>query len=213
MHVLAITKSGYAAHLDLIMEMHRLRYRVFKDRLEWDVSVSGDMEIDAYDALRPTHLVQLSEHGSVVGCVRFLPTTGPYMLADTFPALLDGQDPPRSPVIFESSRFCVDTARTNEADGHGRRHAAGCLFAGMIEWALTQGLAAIVTVTDTRVERILRRAAWPLERIGRPREVGSTEAVAGLLQVSETALSGVRSVAGLTRPVLIGTAPAASKAA
>ena len=213
MHVLAITQSDYAAHLELIMEMHRLRHRVFKDRLEWDVSVSGDMEIDAYDALRPTYLVQLSECGSVVGCVRFLPTAGPYMLADTFPVLLDGKVPPRSPAIFESSRFCVDTTQTNEAVRHGLRLATGCLFAGMIEWALTQGLTAIVTVTDTRVERILRRAAWPLERIGRPREVGSTEAVAGLLEVSETALSGVRSVAGLTHPVLIETAPTQSKAA
>jgi hypothetical protein len=26
--------------------MHRLRYRIFKERLGWDVQVSGDMEIN-----------------------------------------------------------------------------------------------------------------------------------------------------------------------
>ena len=52
------------------------------------------MEIDPYDALRPVHLVQMSDDGSVIGCGRVLPTTGPTMLANTFPALLDGHEAP-----------------------------------------------------------------------------------------------------------------------
>ena len=203
MQVLAITQSEYGANLDLIMEMHQLRRRVFKDRLEWDVSISGDMEVDPYDSLGPVHLVQLSNAGAVIGCVRFLPTTGPTMLANTFPALLDGVEAPRDPRIFESSRFCVDTERASEAGGRGLRQATNCLFAAMIEWGLTQDLSGIVTVTDTRVERILRRAGWPLERIGSPREIGSTETVAGFLEVSVAALSSVREAAGLSGPVLV----------
>ena len=203
MHVLAITQPDYAAHLDLMMETHRLRRRVFKDRLEWDVSVSGDMEVDLYDALGPVHLIQVDETGLVVGCVRFLPTTGPYMLANTFPALLDGNEVPRHQCIFESSRFCVDTSRASEAGSRGLRQATSGLFAAMIEWGLTRDLSSIVTVTDTRVERILRRACWPLERIGSPRDIGSTETVAGFLEVSAAALSRVRENAGLNGPVLV----------
>jgi len=37
--------------------MHRLRYRVFEERLDWDVQVSGDMEIDAFDACQPVYLL------------------------------------------------------------------------------------------------------------------------------------------------------------
>lgn len=203
MHVLAITQSEYGTNLGLIMEMHRLRRRVFKDRLEWDVSVSGDMEVDLYDALGPVHLVQLSDSDDVIGCVRLLPTTGPTMLGNTFPALLDGGEPPCDPRIFESSRFCVDTERVDQGGRRGLRHATACLFAAMIEWGLTQDLSAIVTVTDTRVERILRRASWPLERIGTPQAIGSTETVAGFLEVSEAALSRVREMAGLGGPVLV----------
>ena len=33
--------------------MHQLRHRVFKKRLDWDVHISGDMEIDDFDALHP----------------------------------------------------------------------------------------------------------------------------------------------------------------
>jgi acyl homoserine lactone synthase len=202
MHVLAISQVDYAAYLDLIMEMHRLRRRVFKDRLGWEVSVSGDMEIDPYDALGPVHLVQVSEAGSVVGCVRFLPTTGPTMLTNTFPELLDGGKPPRDLRIFESSRFCVDTERADKNESGGLRFATVCLFAAMIEWGLSRDLSSIVTVTDTRVERILRRASWPLDRIGSPKEIGSTVTVAGFLEVSATALERVRENAGLKGPVL-----------
>lgn len=203
MHVLAVPQSSYAAHLDLIIEMHRLRRRVFKDRLDWDVSVSGDMEIDPFDALGPVHLIQVSDDGSVIGCVRFLPTTGPTMLANTFPALLGGHKPPRDARIVEGSRFCVDTERASRSGSRGLRQATSSLFAAMIEWGLTQDLSAIVTVTDTRVERILRRAGWPLERIGAPRKIGSTETVAGFLEVSKAALSKVRETADLSGPVLV----------
>ena len=74
--------------------MHRLRYRVFKERLDWDVQVSGDMEIDEFDALHPAYLLQRATDGRIQGCVRLLPSTGPTMLRDTFPVLLDGAPPP-----------------------------------------------------------------------------------------------------------------------
>jgi acyl homoserine lactone synthase len=35
--------------------MHQLRYRVFKERLDW-----GDMEVDSFDALHPAYLVQVA---------------------------------------------------------------------------------------------------------------------------------------------------------
>jgi acyl homoserine lactone synthase len=85
-----ITSDCYGTCLDELAEMHRLRYRVFKQRLGWDVQASGDMEVDEFDALGPCYLLQRSADGTIAGCVRLLPTTGPTMLRDTFGALLDG---------------------------------------------------------------------------------------------------------------------------
>src|SRR3546814_15903581 len=48
-----------------LAEMYRLRYRVFKQRLDWDVEVSGDMELDAFDALHPAYLLQRAPDGHV----------------------------------------------------------------------------------------------------------------------------------------------------
>jgi N-acyl-L-homoserine lactone synthetase len=48
-----ITADYYGDFVDAISEGYRLRYRVFKERLDWDVQFSGDMEIDQFDALHP----------------------------------------------------------------------------------------------------------------------------------------------------------------
>lgn len=105
-----ITVDHFGNFIDEIAEMHRLRYRVFRERLNWDVQVSGDMEIDTFDALRPSYLLQRGGHGHIQGCVRMLPSTGATMLRDTFPVLLDGAPAPASSTIWESSRFALDVA-------------------------------------------------------------------------------------------------------
>jgi acyl homoserine lactone synthase len=174
-----------------MLGMHRLRGRVFKDRLGWDVSVSDGLEIDQYDTFKPTYLLAL-EQDIVVGCVRLLPTTGCNMLADTFPVLLDGNPAPKTTAIWESSRFCVDTESAAATAENGLRKATFLLFAAMIEWGQQHNLQAIATVTDLRMERILRRAGWRLDRLGTPRQIGTTNAVAGLLPISEEALGAIR---------------------
>jgi acyl homoserine lactone synthase len=197
-----ITTDYYASFVGDIAEMHRLRYRVFKDRLDWEVQVSGEMEIDEFDALHPAYLIQRARDNRVQGCVRLLPSTGPTMLRDTFPALLDGEAAPTSPAIWESSRFALDLHPDTLKATHGLATATYELFAGMIEFGLSRQLTEIVTVTDARMERILRRAGWCLRRIGKPRALGSTLAVAGYLEVSIESLARVRANGGLQGPVL-----------
>ena len=77
----------------------------------------------------------------------------------------------------------------------------------MIKWAQSQGAEVIATVTDARMERVLRRAGWPLERFGSPRRIGKALALAGLLDVSDEALGAVYRAGGLHQPVLMGPAP------
>lgn len=202
MRILSVTHSDYSEFPDLIAGMHRLRRRVFRDRLNWDVSVSGDMEIDAYDALGPTYIVAVDETNSVVGCARLLPTTGPTMLGNTFSVLLESNPSPRSVRIFESSRFCVDTNLTEDVAAAGLREATFGLLAAILEWGLLHDQEAVVTVTDVRFERILKRAGWPLERFAPPMAIGSTRALAGRLAISDQALASVRRVGQLQGPVL-----------
>jgi N-acyl-L-homoserine lactone synthetase len=197
-----ITEQCYGAFAGTLIAMHQLRYRVFKERLDWEVHTSGDMEVDSFDGLHPAYLVQVATDGRLQGCVRLLPSVGPTMLSETFPVLLAGQSAPSKCSIWESSRFALDIA----TDAPKGKHAIACatyeLFAGMIEFGLSRRLTDIVTVTDARMERILRRAGWPLRRLGNPRNLGNTLAVAGYLEVSTDVLAKIRDAGGFAGPIL-----------
>jgi len=197
-----ITANYYGNFISELADMHRIRYRVFRERLGWDVQVSGDMEIDEFDALHPAYLLQKAGDGRIQGCVRLLPSTGPTMLRDTFSILLDGATAPASSTTWESSRFALDTETDAAKAAHGLASATYELFAGMIEFGLSRQLTEIITVTDARMERILRRAGWPLRRIGMPRKLGTTLAVAGYLEVSLKSLGCIRTAGDLRSPVL-----------
>ena len=196
-----ITPDRYGEFADSLAEMHRLRYRVFKQRLDWEVETAGDMEVDSFDALGPVYLLLRATNGAVGGCVRLLPTTGPNMLRDTFPVLLDREPPPSSADVWESSRFALEQTHT-ERGAQGVASLTYELLAAMVEFGLAHKLASIVTVTDIRMERILRRAQWPLHRIGAAKAIGNTKAVAGHLEISKTALLRLRKGGDLHGPVL-----------
>ncbi len=185
-----------------IRQMHQLRYRVFKGRLDWDVKVEDDLEIDEFDTVEPYYLLQYDEAMRLCGTVRLLPSEGPNMLRDVFPFLAGGAAIPASPTVWESSRFSLDLPPTAPKGRHGLARATFELFAGMIEFGLWQGLSHIVTVTDARMERILKRAGWPLERLGQPQNLGNCIALAGFLETSMEALRRVREIGDLTGPVL-----------
>ncbi len=48
-----ITASSYGDFGDDLIEMYRLRCRVFQGRLDWDVTTSDGIEKDSFDALEP----------------------------------------------------------------------------------------------------------------------------------------------------------------
>ena len=194
--------SSYADCAEAITEMFRLRYRVFKKRLDWDVAVMDGMERDRFDDLDPVYLLQRDRDGCVCGCVRLLPTTGPTMLRETFPGLLHGGPMPRDVRVWETSRFALDAPLGSAVGAGGTALLTYELFAGVVEFGLANNLSHIVTVTDARLERLLRRASWPLQRFGDTVQIGDTRAVAGLLDISWDVLARLRSRGGLKGPVL-----------
>lgn len=197
-----VTPRDFAASAEALAEMYRLRFRVFKNRLDWDVATSGDMERDSYDDLGPVYLLQRNTLGELTGCVRLLPTTGPTMLRDTFAALLQGQPMPCDPSIWETSRFALDQRQVSSVGAGGVATQTYELLVGLLEFGLANSIRQIVTVTDARMERILRRANWPLTRLGEPVQIGDTRALAGTVEISDEILRRLRSRAGFSGPLL-----------
>jgi acyl homoserine lactone synthase len=181
MRVVAIKNPNSEVEYRLIKEMHQLRARIFRGRLAWEVRCKSGLETDCFDRLNPTYILCLDRLGVVIGCARLLTAIGGTMLETVFPQLLEtGQLPTHSGMI-ESSRFCVDTTAATEREQAGLHSATLAMFAGIVEWSILNGYREIVTATDVRLERILRRAGWPLTRLGSPAQINETKSVAGLL--------------------------------
>lgn len=178
-------------HHDLMDQMFRLRARVFSGRLGWAVEVRDGRERDAFDDLDPLYALLLTDDGQVVGTFRLLQTTGPHMLSDVFRELMPDGMPVRSPIIWESTRFCVDTAVAKPRGENGLSEVTGELLASLLEIGLYAGLSHIVTVIDLRMERVLRRAACPIDRLGPPRLVGTVPALAILMECTENSVRKV----------------------
>lgn len=189
-----ISNENAHLHWDALASMHQLRRTVFRERLTWDVNVINGLEIDQFDLPEAHYLVHYAPDGRVNACTRLLPTTGPYLLADVFPELVDGEMP-RAHDIWESTRFCADQATAPA-------NIAAALMAGMLEFGRYAGLRAYVSVSDIRMEPIMRRAGWNPVRLGGTMETGTDTAAAEWLEVSPAYLARVRDRAGAMGPII-----------
>ncbi|RWB51880.1 MAG: GNAT family N-acetyltransferase [Mesorhizobium sp.] len=191
MRILTVSPDLYGRHPSFLKQIYRLRAAVFGGRLEWDVSIANGEDRDQYDDLNPTYVLAITDSGQVAGCVRLLPACGPTMLEHTFPQLLEQGSLTPHPGMVESSRFCVDTSLASQRDRRQLHLATLTLFAGIIEWSMANGYSEIVTATDLRFERILKRAGWPMRRLGETAAIGNTIAIAGSLPADRVSFQQV----------------------
>ncbi|MHC2295793.1 acyl-homoserine-lactone synthase [Bradyrhizobium barranii] len=190
MRAIAIDANEHGGLGSLVDEMHRLRARMFAHRLGCQVRIEYGRERDEYDALDPTYLLALTDLGGVAGCARLLPTTGPTMLSRTCPQLLPGGGLRSKSTMIEISRFCLDT-RVGRRGGRFLHEATQTIFAGMIEWSMSNGFGEIATARDVRFERIIQRAGWPMTRLGGVKLIGETMSVAGILSADQASFDRV----------------------
>jgi acyl homoserine lactone synthase len=182
--------------------MHCIRKKVFSDRLNWDVRVIGDWEVDEFDELNPLYLTSIDDDGRVRGSLRLLPTTGPNMLNDVFHALLSDGVRIESATIWESSRFSVDHEAAAERSENLLNRVTGELLIGIVEVGMLVGLTHVVSVYDAMFARILKRANCIATPVGQTVRIGRTLAFAGLFEIGDELLGNLRNASGISEPVL-----------
>lgn len=194
-----------------VLEMFRLRHRVFKERLGWEVKSRNGLEIDDYDTAEALYLLAYDDSEQVAGTWRLLPTTGPYMLKDTFPQLLNGRSAPEAGLIWETSRFAVDkpierTEGPNAAICQPS-HVTQELFLGLVEYCIRAGISQVYTVYDIRIARILPKLGCKPFWQSAPQRIGVTVALAGAFETTPQVLASIRRACGISQSVLRERAP------
>lgn len=185
----------------LFDQMFRMRGAAFAERRKWRVEVTDGREVDIFDDLDPLYVMSVADNGRLLASLRILPTTGPHMLADVFPETMGELPPLRHPLIWESSRFCVDTAAANTYSPIGVNRATGELLIGLFETAIKASVINVVSVYDLYLERILRRSGCRFDRLAAPWVYDDLKTVAGLFEVTQTAIDEIRDAAGIAGDV------------
>lgn len=183
----------------VLESMYRLRARQFAARRGWRVEVRNGMEIDRFDAMNPVYVCYL-DGTNVLASLRILPTTGPHMLSDVFPEVMGEAGAIRHPLIWESSRFCVDTDLARIYAEDGINLITRSLLLGLFRTAYRSGIQNVVSVYDLYLERILRRAGCRFERLGPVAMYDGLKTVAGLFEVSANNIAELQG----RRPALPG---------
>lgn len=182
-----------------LVQMHRLRFDVFHEKLGWDVDGTDGQERDDYDRINPYYMIAddapASAHGAPAqGCWRLLPTQGPYMLRYTFPELLRGEVAPDSQAVWELSRFAVTSPSRRFGGQIYLSDLTYAMIAGLIDFADERNIRDFVTVTSVSVERLMLKCGIPMIRFGdgQSTRVGHVESVACWIPVNEQFRDAVR---------------------
>lgn len=202
--MLKLIEGSYASFFPKEIDaMFRNRAETFSDRLGWDVEVKDGYERDRFDDANPLYLVSVDpDTEEYWGSLRLLPTTGPNMLRDVFPQLLDG-DTIESATIWESSRICAVTAPGQpDRSKSGVNYVLSELILGIGEVAVAAGLTQVVSVFDARIFRVLRAAGCNPLIIGAPQRIGGAMSFAGPFDTGEGPLKAFRTAAGIEDSVL-----------
>ena len=184
--------------------MFRNRKEIFLDRLGWDVTVENGWERDVFDDENPVYLISLDPStGKYRGSVRLLPTTGPNMLRDVFPFLLDEGETVESQTIWEISRICtVPQTSSGDCRNNGLNDTFAELILGIVEIGISAGLSQIVAVFDARVYRMVKAVGCDPQLIGQPQVIGSTMSYVGVFDTGNSPLQNIRRVVGIDHSVL-----------
>jgi N-acyl-L-homoserine lactone synthetase len=189
-----VVVEPYNAHeySDLMDGMFRLRARVFRDRLGWDVQVADGRERDRYDNEGPVYLIYADDESlKVKGSLRLLPTTGPTVLADIFSDTLPDAVHLSAPTIWECTRFCLEDDILSRSHREEALIASTALIAALGEVAISAGIEAIVGNFDSTMLRLYRRIGCEVEVLGSTQRYGRPVYL-GLFPVSEPILRKVR---------------------
>jgi len=199
-----ISGARAASFPNEIDAMFRCRAHTFSARLGWDVVVKDGYERDKFDDENPLYLVSVDPYsGQYWGSLRLLPTTGPNMLRDVFPFLLNAGQVIESAKIWESSRICaISTENQPERARGGVNYVLVELLAGIGEVAMLAGLTQIVSVFDARIFRVLKAAGCNPQIIGTPRRIGEAMSYAGLFDTGEAFQHAARTGLGIDGSVL-----------
>lgn len=208
--MIEFVQAGQAGKTGLLFDMHRLRARVFKDTLKWDVDVNPDgLEVDQFDLPETVYLLAVNRKGRVVGNWRMLPTDGPTMIRDVWPEFMESLPLPSDPDVFEVSRFAVHSPEENTEEAmRENQQALGEMFCALTEVCIMTGIRQIYTLYDQRIAKVIQRIDCHPAEVSSQILIKDMLCQTGMFYTNEAMLERLRAATGIQQSLVdIGNLP------
>ncbi|AEI04464.1 autoinducer synthase protein SolI (plasmid) [Afipia carboxidovorans OM5] len=182
--------SNHSALMDAVF---CLRHEIFVDRMGWTaLRCSNGRERDQFDCDAAIHVVGL-DCDKVCAYSRLLPTTGPHLLHDVYPELLDGAIAPRRPDVWEWTRlFTYPLSETSTLSLGGRR-----LFVAIAEFCEQRGISSLIAQAAPQWITKLLQLGWEARPLALPVIYGGESVVALEAHLTPTTVARSRRVLGI----------------
>jgi len=175
-------------HGEAWISHHRLRYRLFVERQQWNVPHVGGFEYDQFDTPAAKYVLWIDDHGQARGVTRLIPTTRPYMMQTLWPDLVEGELP-CTPLVWEATRFGCDP----DLDPAVRGQIVHALICACLEFGLMNGIKKLLGVMPLGIFRnVIQASGCSIALLGPSRRIGRHTVAAAEIEVSAAVLATVR---------------------
>lgn len=193
-----VTSQNADDYHDLMEEVWQFRHRQFVERLGWKELNSEDgRETDRFDSDDAIHLVAVNA-GTVVGYTRLLRTSGPHLLADVYPEIMEGHDWPRADDVYEWTRCISD----EKAGRIGDIQASHMLITGVLEFCLLAGIKGLIVETHPKLVTWMLETGYKVDPLNAPQVINAVPVVPVYIGATMAALERHHALFGIQASVL-----------
>lgn len=193
-----ITSQNIEDHPELMDQVWRFRHVQFVERLGWKELKSEDgREIDRFDTDDAIHLV-VEKYGRVVGYTRLLRTSGPHLLSEVYPHIMEGHDWPRDRAVYEWTRCISD----QDAGKFGNVQASHLLITGVLEFCLVAGIKGMIVETHPKLVTWMLETGYNVETMYTPQVINNVPVVPVYIAATRAALDRHHAMFGIRESVV-----------
>lgn len=175
-------------HGDVWISHHRLRHRLFVERLGWEVPSFKAMEYDQFDTPAAKYVLWVDDNNKARGMVRLIPTIEPYMVRSLWPDWLEDALP-EDPHIWEATRFGCDRDLPQQM----RRQIITDLICACQSFGVANGITKYLSVMPLGIfKRVIKAAGCPVDLLSERRLMAGHPTAVAYIDVSQDILETVR---------------------
>ena len=195
-----VSSANRHLYADEVEQMWRLRHQIYVHERGWhDLAKADGREIDQFDTDKAIYLLAIEGRSTVVGGTRLVSTAEPNIVSEVFHRLASVRGVPRSPRIYDWTRYFVVPHRR---ESHAISPVASALMCAVQEFCLAEGIEQVQIMLETFWIPRFIEIGWNPQPLGLPEMVAGEPVAAVLCDVGEEVLQRTRQIRGVTGPAL-----------